>query len=77
MAKAKKITKKEHETMQSTVQLVRELERIIIDATVAKDRASFELNQAREAWTKLSDDLEKKYGSVEVDIQTGEIRESA
>jgi len=77
MAKAKKITKKEHEKMQSTVQLVRELEKIIIDATVAKDRASFELNQARETWTKLSNDLEKKYGSVEVDIQTGEIRESA
>lgn len=77
MAKAKKITKKEHEAMQSIVQVIREVERIIIDATVAKDRASFELHQARDAWKKLSDELEAKYGSVEVDIQTGEIKESA
>lgn len=77
MAKAKKITKKEHEAMQSIVQVIRELERIIIDATVAKDKASFELHQARDAWKKLSDELEEKYGSVEVDIQTGEIKEPA
>jgi len=75
MAKAKKITKKEHETMQSIIEIVREMERTIIEATVSKDRASAELIKARSAWDEFSKSLEEKYGSVEVDIQTGEIKE--
>lgn len=71
MAKAKKLTKKEHEAMEATLSLIRNMENTIVEAAVVSSRATSELLNAKEVWEKLSEDLEKKYGSVQIDIKTG------
>lgn len=77
MAKAKKLTKKEHETMESIVSIIRKMEGAIVEASIVSNKATTELVSAKEAWQKLSEDLEKKYGSVEIDMSTGVFKDSA
>lgn len=76
MAKAKKLTKKEHETMESILSIVRKMESVIVEASIVNSRATNELVSAKDAWQKFSDDLEKKYGSVEIDLATGTFKDS-
>jgi hypothetical protein len=39
-------------------------------------KATTELVSAKDAWQKLSEDLEKKYGSVQIDMSTGVFQDS-
>ena len=76
MAKAKKLTKKEHETMESIVSIIRKMEGAIVEASIVSMKATTELVNAKDAWQKLSEDLEKKYGSVQIDMSTGVFQDS-
>ncbi len=77
MAKAKKLTKKEHETMEAIVSLIRNTENAIVEAAIVSSRATSELLNAKESWEKLSKSLEEKYGSVEIDMKTGTFRDAS
>lgn len=77
MAKAKKLTKKEHETMESIVSIIRKMEGVIVEASIVSSKATNELISAKDAWQKFSENLEEKYGSVEIDMATGVFKDSS
>ena len=72
MAKAKKITKKELEEVKSTKQ---ELDNVINNVGVLETQKHSLLHRVAEINEKLSktkEKLEEKYGSINIDLVTGE-----
>jgi len=73
--KVKKLTKEELETLRQAVNTVNALTNQLGQMEIAKANA---INQVKDAQAKVQEEqktLEEKYGSVTIDLNTGEITE--
>jgi len=73
--KVKKLTKEELETLRQAVNTVNALTNQLGQMEIAKANA---INQVKDAQARVQEEqktLEEKYGSVTIDLNTGEITE--
>jgi len=77
MAKKKKLTKAELEKVQGSVNLLNNIMTELGRMEVQKVMAVRQYEQAESALTAVRSELEEKYGSVNIDLTTGEFEKQA
>ena len=77
MAKKKKLTKAELEKVQGSVNLLNNIMTELGRMEVQKVMAVRQYEQAEAALTSVRSELEEKYGSVNIDLVTGEFEKQA
>lgn len=70
---AKKITKKELAELQENIKNINGVQIRIGELELGKLNLAAQFNQLNQNLKLLQDTLEKKYGSVNINVQTGEI----
>jgi len=75
MADKAKITEEELKAIQTAVSNLNQAKTILGDATNTAHKAQIQLNQMEEAVGVSQKDLEGKYGSITLDLSTGEYEE--
>jgi len=70
---AKKITKKELTELQENIQKINGVQIRIGELELGKLNLAAQFNQLNQNLKLLQDKLEKKYGSVNINVKTGEI----
>lgn len=75
MAKKKKLTKAELEKIQGSVNLLNSIMTQLGKMEVQKVMAVRQYEQAEAVLTEVRSELEEKYGSVNIDLTTGEYEE--
>ena len=70
---AKKITKKELAELQENIKSIKGVQIRIGELELCKLNLAAQFNQLNQNLKLLQDTLEKKYGSVNINVKTGEI----
>ena len=75
MADKLKLTEEELKSIQTAVSNVNQAKTILGEATNQAFKAQLQVNSMEEAMTSAQKELEDKYGSITVDLTTGEYEE--
>jgi len=75
MADKLKLTEEELKSIQTAVSNVNQAKTILGEATNQAFKAQLQVNSMEEAMTSAQKELEDKYGSITVDLNTGEYEE--
>ena len=75
MADKAKLTEEELKSIQTAVSNLTQAKTILGEATNQAFKAQLQVNSMEEAMTSAQKELEDKYGSITVDLNTGEYEE--
>jgi len=75
MADKAKLTEEELKSIQTAVSNLNQAKTILGEATNQAFKAQLQVNSMEEAMTSAQKELEDKYGSITVDLNTGEYEE--
>jgi len=75
MADKAKLTEEELKSIQTTVSNLNQAKTILGDVTNQAHKAQLQVNSMEEAMGAAQKELEDKYGSITVDLTTGEYEE--
>ena len=75
MADKAKLTEEELKSIQTAVSNLNQAKTILGDVTNQAHKAQLQVNSMEEAMATAQKELEEKYGSISVDLTTGEYEE--